>query len=308
MILPMRQTMTLREWGMLAFISVLWGGSFLFIGIAVKEVSPLMLVTLRVGIAALALHAVMRVSGAALPVSQEALIAYFWMGVSSNAVPFLLISWGQTHIAAGLASILNATTPLFTALVAHVLTRDEKMQGRRLIGVCIGFSGVAVMIGGAALKDLGTEIVAQIAVLGAAISYAFSGVYGRRFKRLGISPTASATGQITASFLMLLPVTLLFSSPWTMALPSHEAMMAILALGLFSTALAYIVFFKILAEAGATNAALVTFLIPVSAIMLGYLVLGERLEMKHFLGMVMITAGLAVMDGRVFQVFGTRKE
>jgi drug/metabolite transporter (DMT)-like permease len=299
--------MTLQEWGMLAFISVLWGGSFLFIGIAVQDISPLMLVTLRVGIAAFALHAAMRLSRGAFPIHAEALTAYFWMGVFSNAVPFLLITWGQTHIAAGLASILNATTPLFTALVAHILTQDEKMQGRRWLGVGIGFAGVAVMIGGTALKDLGVNVVAQVAVLGAAISYAFSGVYGRRFARLGISPLASATGQISASFLILLPLVLVFSKPWTMSIPSTESLLAVLALGLFSTALAYIVFFRILAQAGATNAALVTFLIPISAIVLSYLILNERLEPRHFLGMAMIGAGLAVMDGRIFRLFTFQK-
>jgi drug/metabolite transporter (DMT)-like permease len=220
------------------------------------------------------------------------------MGILNNVVPFTLIVWGQTHIASGLASILNATTPLFGVVVAHHLTRDEPMTGRRLAGVLVGFAGVAVMIGGAALRDLGVGVAAQVAVLGAALSYAFAGVYGRRFKAMGVEPLATATGQVTASSLVMIPLMLAVDRPWTLPPPGPGTWLALIGLALLATALAYILFFRILASAGAVNILLVTFLIPVSAILLGALVLGEALEAKHLLGMGMIGSGLALIDGR----------
>jgi drug/metabolite transporter (DMT)-like permease len=230
--------------------------------------------------------------------TRAAWAAFLGMGLLNNAIPFTLIAWGQAHIASGLASILNATTPLFTVLVAHRLTADERMEGRRLAGVIIGFIGVALMVGGAALREVGVDVAAQVAVLLAAVSYAFAGVFGRRFKALGIPPLATAAGQVTASSLMLLPVTLALAPPWTLAMPSPTALAAVLGLAFASTALAYILFFRILASAGATNVAIVTFLIPVSAVVLGAVFLGERLDAKHLAGMGLIGLGLAVLDGR----------
>jgi drug/metabolite transporter (DMT)-like permease len=287
-----------RDWARVAALSVLWGGSFLFVGVAVREMPPLVLVTARVLLAALALHVVLRLTRTPFPMTRAAWAAFAGMGLLNNAIPFTLIAWGQAHIASGLASILNATTPLFTVIVAHLLTGDEKMRGRRLAGVAIGFAGVAVMVGGTALRQLGTDVAAQLAVLAAALSYAFAGVFGRRFRSLGIPPLATAAGQVTASSLMLLPVTLLVAPPWALPMPGATALAAVAALALLSTALAYILFFRVLASAGATNAAIVTFLIPVSAIVLGALVLGERLEPKHVAGMALIGLGLAVLDGR----------
>jgi drug/metabolite transporter (DMT)-like permease len=289
-----------RDWAMVLALSVLWGGSFLFVGVAVREIPPILLVAARVALAALALHGVLRVTGTPFPNDRAAWAAFFGMGLLNNAIPFTLIAWGQVHIASGLASILNATTPLFTVLVAHWLTRDERMRGRRLAGVVIGFAGVTVMVGGAALRDMAVDLAAQLAVLGAAFSYALAGVFGRRFKGLGIPPLATATGQVTASSLMLAPVALIAAPPWAVPLPGSGALLALLALALLSTALAYILFFRVLASAGATNVAIVTFLIPVSAILFGTMLLGERLESKHLAGMALVGLGLAVLDGRPF--------
>lgn len=295
---PINAAMGRRDWAMVIALSVLWGGSFLFVGVAVREMPPLVLVTARVVLAALALHAVLRLTGTTFPTSRAAWAAFLGMGLLNNAIPFTLIAWGQAHIAAGLASILNATTPLFTVLVAHWLTADERMRGRRLAGVAIGFGGVAVMVGGAALREIGVDVAAQLAVLAAAVSYAFAGVFGRRFKALGIPPLATAAGQVTGSSLLLVPVTLALAPPWGLPVPGWGALLSVLGLALLSTALAYILFFRILASAGATNVAIVTFLIPVSAVVLGALVLGERLEPKHLGGMALIGLGLAVLDGR----------
>jgi len=293
--------MSASEWATLLALSVLWGGSFFFTAIVVKELPPLTIVALRVGIAALMLYAVLRLLGLDLPRDRKVWRAFFGMGLLNNVIPFCLIVWGQTHIASGLAAILNATTPLWTVVVAHFLTDDETMTGNRLVGVAIGFLGVTLMIGPDALKGIGTDVAAQIAVLAAAVSYAFAGVFGRRFARMGVAPMATATGQVVASTLILLPVALLVDRPWTLAPPSASACAAILGIAALSTALGYVLYFRLLASAGATNLLLVTFLIPVSAILLGSLVLGERLASQHFLGMALIAAGLAAIDGRLLR-------
>ena len=296
-----QKRMGTAEWGMLLALSVLWGGSFFFVGVAVKELPPFTIVTLRVGLAALALAALLRIMGLAMPKDRRIWIAFFGMGLLNNVIPFCLIVWGQTQIASGLASILNATTPLFTVLVAHVLTADEKMTGARLAGVTIGFAGVAVMISPAALSGLGGNVWAQLAVLGAAVSYAFASVFGRRFKTMGVAPLMTATGQVMASTVMLIPLALLVDRPWTLPVPSLSTWGALAGIALLSTALAYVLFFRILSAAGATNLTLVTFLVPVSAILLGWLILGEKLEIKHFVGMAMIAVGLAAIDGRLIE-------
>lgn len=297
--MAIQKQMDASEWGMLVALSLLWGGSFFFIGIAVKELPPVTIVTLRVSLAATALLIVCRIMGLHLPRQWAVWRAFFGMGLLNNIIPFCLIVWGQTHIASGLASILNATTPLFTVIVAHFLTADEKMTGNKLAGVLIGFAGVATMIGPAAFGGAISGLWGQIAILGAAISYSFAGIFGRRFKAMGVPPLMTATGQISSSTLMLIPAALLIDKPWTLAMPSLGTWGALIGIALLSTALAYLIFFRILATAGATNLALVTFLIPVSAILLGSLILREQLEIKHFAGMAMIAAGLAAIDGRL---------
>jgi drug/metabolite transporter (DMT)-like permease len=221
------------------------------------------------------------------------------MGLLNNAIPFTLFVWGQHHIASGLAAILNATTPLFTVLVAHLLTEDERLSPGKVLGLCMGLLGVILMLGAELLAGLGTALFAQIACLAAALSYAFAGIFGRRFKRMGVPPLATATGQVTASSLLILPLVLVVDQPWELQAPSLASWAAMLGIGVLSTALAYILYFRILAAAGATNLLLVTFLIPVSAILLGGLLLGESLETKHFVGMGMIGFGLALIDGRI---------
>jgi len=290
--------MTPVEWGLLLTLSVLWGGSFFFNGVAVRELPTFTVVVSRVALAALILQAALKLSGARMPRSASVWAGFFGMGLLNNVIPFSLIVWGQSHIASGVASILNATTPLFTVVVAHFLTSDEKATGGRLVGVVIGLAGVTMMISGEALASLGVNVVAQLACLAAAVSYAFAGVFGRRFKRMGVPPLATAAGQATASSLLLLPIMLIVDKPWTLATPSANALLALVGLATFSTALAYILYFRILATAGATNLLLVTFLIPVSAILLGVLVLGETLLWKHLVGMALIGLGLAAIDGR----------
>ncbi len=290
--------MTAGEWGLLAILSLLWGSSFIFNDIAVRELPTLTVVVARVVLAALILLAVMRLTGARLPTDRSIWRALLLLGLINNALPFCLIVWGQTHIAAGLASILNATTPLFGVVVAHYFTGDEKLTAGRLAGVIVGFAGVAVMIGADALHSIGVDIFAQLAVLAAAFCYAVGTVYARRFRKLGMSPLATATGQVTASSLLLVPVMLMVDQPWTLPPPSMVAIGSLAGVAALSTALAYIIYFRILSTAGATNLLLVTFLIPVTTVFLGIVLLGEMLYPKHVAGMAMIGAGLALIDGR----------
>jgi drug/metabolite transporter (DMT)-like permease len=296
---PVNRVMSAREWAMLLTLSLLWGSSFFFAGIAVTELPPLTIVVLRVGIAALILNTALPLMGLSMPSDGRIWGAFLVMGMLNNIIPFCLIVWSQTQIASGLAAILNAATPLLTVLVAHLFTEDEKMTGNRLAGVLVGLFGVALMIGPAALAGLGKNVVAQLAVVLAALSYAFAAVYGRRFARMGIAPIVTATGQVTAAAAALLPIALLVERPWELPLPGWPVCGAVLGQAVFSTALAYILYFRILATAGATNLLLVTFLMPVSAIVLGTAVLGERLNLQHFIGMALIGAGLAAIDGRL---------
>lgn len=290
--------MSAAEWGMLLALSVLWGGSFLFNGIAVQDLPTFTVVVCRVALAAVILLAALRLRGSRIDCSASSWLAFSAMGLLNNAIPFSLIVWGQSHIASGLAAILNATTPLFTVVVAYVLTTDEKLTGGRIVGVVIGLIGVAVMIGGDALRPLDTHVAAQMACLGAALSYAFASVYGRRFRSMGVSPIEAATGQVTASSLVLIPVMLVIENPWTLPAPHLATIGALIGLAALSTALGYVLYFRILATAGATNLTLVTFLMPVSAVILGGSVLGEALRPAHLVGLLLIGCGLAAIDGR----------
>ncbi len=300
-------SMSLVEWALLITLSVLWGGSFFFNGVAVRELPTFTIVGARVILAAVVLLVVMRVMGLRMPSDRRIWLAFFSMGFLNNALPFSLIVWGQAHVASGVASILNATTPLFTVIVAHYLTSDEKMTGGRLLGVAFGFVGVVVMIGGDALQGLSLDVLAPTAILIAAISYAFAGVYGRRFKAMGVTPMATAAGQITASSVMLVPLVLLVDQPWALAMPSIGTWGALVGIAVLSTALAYILYFRILETAGATNLLLVTFLLPVSAILLGIGFLDEILLPKHIWGMALIGMGLAAIDGRLWAMLRPHK-
>lgn len=293
------KTMGARDWALLVLLSVLWGGAFFFGEIALAELPPFSVALLRVGIAAMVLSLAVRIAGHRMPSGAGPWAALFVMGGLNNLIPFSLILWGQTQIASGLASIINATTPLFSVVLAHVLTGDEKMTGNRLGGVLLGLAGVAVLIGGEALRGLGGQLAAQAAILGAALSYSLAAIYGRRFR--ASPPLVTAAGQVSASAIMGVPLVLIVDRPWTLALPGFSTWSAILAIAILSTALAYVIYFRLLATAGPTNLLLVTFLIPVSAIALGVTFLGEHLEANQVWGMALIGLGLAAIDGRALR-------
>lgn len=293
------RTMGAMEWGLLVGLSFVWGGSFVLNAVALEALPPFTVVLVRVASAALALHLLVRALGLSLAVGGGTWAAFCVMGAINNAIPFSLIVSGQTQIAAGLAAILNASTPFWTILFANLFTADEKMTANRLLGVVVGIAGVAVMVGPSLLGGLGLNVLAQLAIVGAAMSYGMAGVYGRRFR--GRPPLVVATGQVTASTAMLLPVACLVDRPWTLPLPGVEVWLALAALGLVCTAFAYIIFFRLLASAGATNLALVTLLVPVFAILFGVTLLGESLGWRQLGGMALIACGLAAIDGRLLR-------
>ncbi|MEZ8017878.1 DMT family transporter [Vibrio splendidus] len=293
-------SMNARVWAMLILLSMLWGGSFFFVGVVVTDLPPLTIVALRVGIAAITLWIIALMIGLRPPKELRVWGAFLGMGLLNNVVPFSLIVWGQTQIASGLASILNAATPIFAVVVAGILLPDERVTPLKLVGVGIGFVGVVVMIGLPALSG-GGSLIAQLAIIAAALSYAFAGVYGRRFKAMGINPIITAAGQVTASTMVLTPVALMVDGPLDVVAMSGDTWAAIAGLAVLSTAVAYVLYFKILELAGATNVLLVTLLVPVSAILLGSLFLNESLEVIHFVGMLLIAIGLSAIDGRLWR-------
>ncbi|MBS7537679.1 DMT family transporter [Ancylobacter lacus] len=294
------QPMAPADWGALVLLSMIWGGSFFFGKVAIAEIPPLTMVFARVTIGAAALFLIARLTGARLALDRRLAAEFALLALIANVVPFGLIAWSQQHIPSGLSSILNAATPLFTVLVAQAFTRDEKFTAGKLAGVALGFVGVAVMMGPALLGQLGGQhLAAQLAALGATVAYGFASVYGRRFRAL--PPLAVAMTQLAFSSLLLLPAVAAVDQPWRLPLPSPKVMGALAGLGVLSTGIAYILYFRILARNGATNISLVTFLVPVSAILLGALVLGEALEPHDAAGFALITLGLAAIDGRAWR-------
>lgn len=303
-----KHSMGWLEWSLLILLSLAWGGSFFFVEIVIDDLAPLTIVFIRVALGAMFLWTFVLARGLRLPRSSETWLAFLVMGLINNVIPFVCIVWGQTFIASGLAAILNATTPLFTVVVAGTLLADERINAAKLAGVLAGFAGVILMIGPDLLQGINDNLLAQLAILAAAISYAFAGVYGRRFRRLEVNPVVTAAGQVGASTLLMTPLVFWLQPGTSWSLPEAGGIAALLGLGLVSTAMAYIMYFRILATAGATNLLLVTFLVPVSAILLGSLVLGEQLAGIHFIGMALIGCGLAFIDGRPMRVlFGARR-
>ena len=291
------------EWAMLVLLSIFWGGAFFFVEIALRGFQPLALVFLRVTIAALILLLVVCLRGHRIPTGLKTWGAYFVMGALNNAIPFSLIVWGQTRIDSGVASILNAATPIFTVLLAHFLTSDEHLNIRKIVGVLIGFCGVFLMMSPELQNGFSWRGLGLIAVIGATISYSLAGIFGKRFKQE--PPVVTSTGMLICSAIMMAPLAI-FSGSLGASVLSTQAIAAVLGIAAISTAMAYLLYFRILAAAGATNVLLVTFLIPVSALLLGIGVLGEVIHVLEYAGMGAIFLGLIVIDGRVLKWLVTR--
>jgi drug/metabolite transporter (DMT)-like permease len=292
-----RGPMVLKDWAQLLLLGGIWGGSFFFARIAVSELHPLVLVMFRVGIAAVALQLYLAVRGPSFRLAFPHAGLFFLLALTNNVVPFSLIFAGQTELGAGVASVLNATTPFWTLILANALTSDEKLSWNKLAGIALGIAGTAVMIGPGLLAGLGGSVWAKFALIGASLSYAVALMIARRFT--GVPSPVIATGQLTASTIIMIPVVLLTYGPGGVFDASPPVWAAVFALALLSTAFAYILYFNLVASAGATNASLVTLVVPVSAILLGLLFLGERLELFELGGMALIALGLVTIDGRL---------
>lgn len=290
------KTLDGTDWALLLLLSVLWGGAYFFAGVAVRELPPLTVVLLRVSLAACALLPVMWFMGLRLPGALSAWWPFVGMGLLNNVLPFSLIFAGQTQISVGLSSIINAMTPLFTVLVMAGF-REERLTAYRVTGVVLGVVGVAVLRGLDGAVGPGQTLGIGLC-LAAALSYGFAALWGRRHLA-GVPPVKSATCQLICSSLVMLVLVSLVDQPWTLSAPSAWAMGSILAMAVFGTALAYIVFFTLMARAGASNVMLVTLLIPVTALALGYLFLGEAIRVREVVGAVIIGFGLLFIDGRL---------
>jgi drug/metabolite transporter (DMT)-like permease len=291
--------MSASDWGQLLLLGFLWGGSFFFARIAVTEIPPLALVLYRVSIATLVLHLWLRMRGISFSPVLARPGAFVGLALLNNVIPFSLIFTGQKEIGAGLASLLYATTPLWTILVANLWTADEKLSTTKLAGVGLGIAGAALMIGPGLLSEFGGPVWAKLAVVAAAVSYAFAVVYAKHFR--DIKPAVVATGQLTASTILMVPIVFLLYRPGDIVTSSIPVWAAVGVLAVFTTAFAFILYFNIIASAGATNASLVTLLVPASAVMLGAVFLDERLMPLEWVGMALILGSLLVIDGRLFR-------
>ncbi len=294
--------MSVSQWLYLILLSVLWGGSFFFVGVAVHDVPTATLVLLRVGLAALTLLPVLWFAGLSLPRSPAAWMPFVVMAVLNNIIPFSMITLGQSQIASGVASILNATTPLWAVLIAHGFTTDDKLTANKLAGVVLGIGGVAVLMGPDAVFGHSSSVIGMACVVAGAISYGFASLWGRRLRQT--PALTSATCQLLCASVILLPVALFVDRASMLVMPSLPIAGAVVGLAVLSTAAAYIVFFHIVAVSGPTNAMLVTLLIPVSAIYLGVVVLGETLSYRQFAGAGVIALALLIFDGRLLRAVG----
>lgn len=292
--------MDAKEWSLLILLSLLWGAAFILTEVALDALPAFTVVLGRIGLAALALNVFILASRRSWPAGLRLWGAFLVMGALNNVLPFSLIVSGQVAIDGGLAAVLNATTPLFSIAIAHFVTREERMTWNRLLGIGLGILGVAVLVGPAALRGLGAAGLGQLAVLAAACAYACAAIYGRRFR--GLSPVAVAAGQLTAASIIILPLALVIDRPWTLS-PGPGIWVALVALAVLCTAAAYVIYFRVLASAGATNLMLVTLMIPVSALAMGMVFLGEALTAADWAGAACILGGLLVIDGRCFRLW-----
>jgi drug/metabolite transporter (DMT)-like permease len=282
---------------------MLWGGSFLFYRMLATALPPLTTVLSRVAIGALAIGAAMLLRGISWRIPRDRILPLAGLALLNNVVPFALFAWAETRVTGGTASILNAMTPIFTVLISGLILRTERLTASRIAGVLCGLAGVLTLVGPQAL--LGADLLGQAACLLAAVCYGFALPLGRRIT--GVAPEQMATAQLALSSLIVLPLVLLLDQPWTLPALTPDAWIAVLGLGLLSTGLAYVIFFALLSSAGATNLSLVTLLVPVSALLLGHVVLAEPITWQAVAGMALIGAGLAAIDGRLLRAMRTSR-
>lgn len=290
--------MSARNWGLLLLLSLLWGSSFFFYKVLVAALPPITVVLGRLGLAAIAMHLWLAAQGKSMPMTAKHWRRFLLLGLLNCSLPFVLIAWAELYISSGLASILSATTPIFMAAVAHWGTDDEKLSAGKVIGIALGIAGVIVLVGPSALRGEGA-IWAQLAVIGSSLSYGLGGVYSRRFRDM--PPLHAATGQMTGATVLLIPFSLLIDHPWSLAMPALDVWAAWLAIALVNTALAYVLYFRMVANVGVTYISLVTLLIPPIALLLGAVFLGEQVTLQALAGMAIIVLGLVSTNERLFK-------
>ncbi|MEM7686521.1 MAG: DMT family transporter [Paracoccaceae bacterium] len=293
-----------RAWIELALLSLLWGGSFLSIAIALREIGPFTAVLHRVGWACILLWIVVLARGLRPPSDWRIWGAFLVMGCLNNVIPFSLMSWGQLHVESGLVSIFNAMTAPLGVLVAAFLLRDERLTPRRLGGVLLAFAGACIIIGIDNLGTLDLRALGQWAVIAGALSYAFASSWAKITLR-GIDPMVAAAGMLTGSTLVMFPTASVLEG-WPSLALSAPTWIAIGYYSIFATAAAYLLYYRVLGMAGAGNLMLCTLLIPPVAILLGWAVLDERLSPSAFGGFALIALGLMVIDGRALRAWRWR--
>ena len=288
-------------WGLIAILSILWGGAFFLIEVGLRSYPPNTLVFMRLALAVPFLWIALRLSGGRLPSDAKSWQLLAVVGLLNCALPFILFFWGQQYLDSGYASILNATTPIWGVITAHFMTSDEKATPMRIIGVLLGMAGIVVMVGPDAIAGLSDNLLAQIACIVSTLFYSFAAIFGRRLSQANMTPMVIATGQTAAAALFMLPVVLIVDQPWAMAAPRLDATLAGLTLAVLSTALAYTLYFRLIDRAGASNAQLVAFLMPILAVILGIAFLGEALTGGQIAGAALIAAALLILDGRLIK-------
>lgn len=287
--------MKLKEWGAFVLLGLIWGSSFLWIKIAVEDVGPLVLASIRVLFGLIGLLVVLRLTGNSFPRERRIIGLYFILSIFQTALPFALISWSETRIASSLASILNGTVPLFTILVAHFWLHDEKITISRIAGLIIGFLGVVTLVS----RDFGPEglsgnLLGQLAMLGASVSYSIGITFTRKFLR-GQQPVVQSTMTLLFADMLLWLNAFSFEQP--IILP-HRAItwFALLWLGLLGTCIAYLLYFFLINSWGATRASVVTYVFPVVGLILGLIFLKETVDWRLGVGSLLVVAGIVVIN------------
>lgn len=292
-------TLSTRAWAELTLLGVIWGGSFLAIRTALDEIGFLTSVLHRVFWAMLVLWGVVLLRRLPIPRDPKIWGAFLVMGLLNNVIPFSLMAWGQLYIPSGLTSIFNAATAIFGVLVAALVFADERLTPRKALGVTLGFFGVCLAIGLDALKQFDTTSLAQIAIIAGTVSYAFASAWARKMLG-GVQPVIAATGMLTGSSLIMIPLAVVFEGMPSLALGT-TTWLSIGYYAIIATAFAYLLYYRVLGMAGSGNLMLVTLLIPPVAITLGALVRNETLHPGEYVGFAILALGLSIIDGRLWR-------
>ncbi len=283
---------------LLFLLATLWGPSFLFIKVAVAEIPPLTMVTIRVGLAALLLYLFLRLRGGRLPDLGRLWLHFAALGLLAHAIPFTLISWGEIYVDSAVAAILNGTTPLFTMLIAHHAIADERMSWSKFAGMLLGFQGLLFLVWPAIASGFQASTGGILAVTLASCSYGMAMVYARRYLRT-LPSLVAPTAQLLVATIYMIPLALYFERPFSLSWPSLQAVGSLVALAVIGTAMAFVVYYKIIEVAGATYLSMVTYILPVFGVLLGVLILNEQLTWNAYVGCGLILSGVMVVNGRL---------